>query len=93
MVIIDSYPVAVLMCIITMICWGSWANMMKLTPGWPFQLFYWDYVLGVLLVSLLLGLTMGSTGGPAAMMVAVWCCAATISSSTAGTAPTAIEGR
>lgn len=64
----DGYAIALVMMVTTMICWGSWANMMKLTPGWPFQLFYWDYVLGVLLVSLLLGLTMGSTGGPAAMM-------------------------
>ena len=64
----DGYTVALAMMVTTMICWGSWANMMKLTPGWPFQLFYWDYVIGVLLVSLLLGLTMGSTGGPAAMI-------------------------
>lgn len=63
----DGYAIALAMMVTTMICWGSWANMMKLTPGWPFQLFYWDYVIGVLLVSLVLGLTMGSTGGPAAM--------------------------
>jgi glucose uptake protein len=64
----DGYAIAFAMMVTTMICWGSWANMMKLTPGWPFQLFYWDYVIGVLLVSLLLGLTMGSTGGPTAMI-------------------------
>jgi len=64
----DGYAIALAMMITTMICWGSWANMMKLTPGWPFPLFYWDYVVGVLLVSLFLGLTMGSTGGPAAMI-------------------------
>jgi glucose uptake protein len=46
----------------SMICWGSWANMMKLTPGWPFQLFYWDYVAGILLASLAWGLTLGSHG-------------------------------
>lgn len=64
----DGYGIALAMMIITMICWGSWANMMKLVPNWPFPLFYWDYVLGVLLASLVLGLTMGSTGGSAAMM-------------------------
>jgi glucose uptake protein len=63
----DNYAIALAMMLITMVCWGSWANMMKLTPGWPFTLFYWDYVVGVLLVSLVLGLTMGSTGGPDAM--------------------------
>jgi glucose uptake protein len=64
----DNYAIALAMMLTTMVCWGSWANTMKLTPGFPFQLFYWDYVAGVLLVSLVLGLTMGSTGGPAAMM-------------------------
>ena len=64
----DNYAIALAMMLVTMICWGSWANMMKLTPGWPFPLFYWDYVAGVLLISLVLGLTMGSTGGPDAML-------------------------
>jgi glucose uptake protein len=64
----DNYAIALAMMLITMICWGSWANMMKLTPGWPFPLFYWDYVGGVLIISLVLGLTMGSTGGPDAML-------------------------
>jgi len=64
----DNYAIALAMMLITMICWGSWANTMKLTPGWPFPLFYWDYVAGVLIISLILGLTMGSTGGPDAML-------------------------
>jgi glucose uptake protein len=64
----DNYAIALAMMLITMVCWGSWANMMKLTPGWPFSLFYWDYVAGVLIISLILGLTMGSTGGPDAML-------------------------
>ncbi len=63
MVIVESYFIAVIMCIITMLCWGSWANTQKLaSKKWPFQLFYWDYVIGVVLLSLILGLTMGSTG-------------------------------
>jgi glucose uptake protein len=46
-----------------MLCWGSWANTQKLTSKeWPFQLFYWDYSIGVLLLSLLLAFTMGSSG-------------------------------
>jgi glucose uptake protein len=36
---------------------------MKLTSGYAFQLFYWDYVIGVVLASLLWGLTLGTTGG------------------------------
>ncbi|MEX2169992.1 MAG: hypothetical protein WD851_11835 [Pirellulales bacterium] len=63
MVLVESYPVAVLMCVITMICWGSWANTQKLaTKEWRFQLFYWDYCLGVLLLTLLFAFTLGSTG-------------------------------
>ncbi len=63
MLIIESYPVAVGMCIITMLCWGSWANTQKLaSKEWRFQLFYWDYAIGVFLLSLILAFTMGSTG-------------------------------
>jgi len=46
-----------------MLCWGSWANTMKLSSkSWPFQLYYWDYSIGLVLTSLVLGLTMGSIG-------------------------------
>ena len=63
MIIINSYSVAVLLTIITMLCWGSWGNTQKLaTKTWPFQLFYWDFTFGILILSLILGLTMGSTG-------------------------------
>lgn len=64
MYIVESYPIAVLLCIITMLCWGSWANTQKLVSKkeWGFPLFYWDYTLGVILISLVFGLTMGSSG-------------------------------
>ena len=63
MFIIQSYPLAILFCFITMLCWGSWANTQKLTAGkWPFELFYWDYVLGIFAFSLLAAFTMGSIG-------------------------------
>ena len=63
MVIIQSYPVAVVLLFITMVCWGSWANTQKLaTKEWPFQLFYWDYALGVLVLALAFALTLGSIG-------------------------------
>lgn len=46
-----------------MLCWGSWGNTQKLaTKAWPFQLFYWDYTFGILILSLILSLSMGSTG-------------------------------
>ncbi len=63
MLIVESYTIAVAMCFITMLCWGSWANTQKLATGeWQFQLFYWDYSLGVLLLTLLFAFTIGSTG-------------------------------
>ena len=63
MLIVDSYVIAVIMCFITMLCWGSWANTQKLaSQEWPFQLFYWDYAIGVLILVLGLALTIGSIG-------------------------------
>ena len=63
MFIVDSYPLAVLLCVVTMICWGSWANTQKMTAkDWGFPLFYWDYTLGIILLSLVFGLTIGSGG-------------------------------
>jgi len=55
------YSVALAMIVLSMICWGSWANTQKLCKGWRFELFYWDYVGGILLIALILGFTLGST--------------------------------
>lgn len=63
MFMVESYPLAVVLCVITMLCWGSWANTQKLAAKeWRFQLFYWDYAIGVFVLALLLALTLGSTG-------------------------------
>ncbi len=63
MFIPQSYSLAIILCIVTMLCWGSWANTQKLAgKSWRFELFYWDYVLGIVLFALLLGFTLGSTG-------------------------------
>ena len=58
----ESYHAALLLMILSMLCWGSWANTLKLCPRYRFQLFYWDYVFGVALGSLVWGLTAGSLG-------------------------------
>jgi len=63
MFILHNYSAAVICCIVTMLCWGSWANTQKLAAStWRFELFYWDYVVGILLFSLVLALTLGSMG-------------------------------
>jgi len=63
MFIPQSYSLAVILCIVTMFCWGSWGNTQKLSgKSWRFELYYWDYVIGILLFSLILGFTLGSNG-------------------------------
>lgn len=63
MYIVESYTAAVLLTFVTMLCWGSWANTQKLAEkSWRFELFYWDYVIGIVLMSLLFALTIGSNG-------------------------------
>jgi len=63
MIVVDSYIIAVGMCIVTMLCWGSWANTEKLaSKEWKYQFFYWDYAIGVFLLALVLAFTMGSIG-------------------------------
>ncbi len=63
MFIIDNYALAVVFCFITMLCWGSWGNTQKLAgKTWRYELFYWDYVVGMVLFALILGFTMGSIG-------------------------------
>lgn len=63
MFIVQNYGTAVWLCVVTMLCWGSWANTQKLAgKTWRFELFYWDYVVGILLFSLLSAFTLGSHG-------------------------------
>ena len=63
MFIVHSYLLAVVFCFITMLCWGSWGNTQKLAgKTWRYELFYWDYVIGMVLFTLLLGFTMGRIG-------------------------------
>lgn len=58
----DTYSLALLFMIGSMICWGSWANTMKLCPGYRFQLFYWDYIIGLFVGVAAWGFTFGTLG-------------------------------
>ena len=63
MMIVHSYPIAVALCVLTMMCWGSHANTLKMEPrSYAFPLYYWDQAIGYLLLPLLAGLTFGSFG-------------------------------
>src|SRR5882762_4656174 len=57
-----SLEIALLMMITSAVCWGSWANTFNGVKNYRFELFYWDYALGIFLISLILPLTMGTTG-------------------------------
>jgi glucose uptake protein len=58
----ETYQVTLVLMILSMLCWGSWANTLKLCPKFRFQLFYWDYAIGLFAGSVVLGLTAGSLG-------------------------------
>ena len=63
MFIVQDYSLAILFCVVTMLCWGSWGNTQKLASRtWRYEFFYWDYVIGVLLFSILSAFTLGSIG-------------------------------
>lgn len=63
MFIVNSYALAVVLCFVTMLCWGSWGNTQKLAAkSWRYELFYWDYVIGMVIFALLLAFTAGSIG-------------------------------
>src|SRR6201987_4965227 len=65
-----SLTIALLMMIISAICWGSWANTYKGVKNYRFELFYWDYAIGIFLISLILAFTMGSSGHDSSSFVA-----------------------
>src|SRR5579864_2656568 len=62
MILPQTYLSALLLIILSMLCWGSWANTFKLVGKWRFELFYYDYSLGVLLASIVAAYTFGSMG-------------------------------
>ena len=61
MYIPQTYWAALLMMLVSMLCWGSWANTQKIDKGWRFELYYWDYMWGLVFSSVVFGLTLGRT--------------------------------
>lgn len=72
MFVVESLTLAIVFCILTMLGWGSWANTQKLAGAdkWPFELFYWDYAIGVLLFGILFAFTLGGFGSAGAPTLA-----------------------
>jgi glucose uptake protein len=65
----QTFAVALVMMIAAAVCWGSWANTFKGVKNYRFELFYWDYAIGIFLIAIILALTMGSTGHDASSFV------------------------
>ncbi len=64
-----SFDTALIMMVVAAICWGSWANTFKGVKHYRFELFYWDYAVGILVMSLVLAFTLGSIdGGPSSFI-------------------------
>jgi glucose uptake protein len=72
MFIVSHSGIAILCCVLTMIGWGSWANTQKLAgkERWPFELYYWDYALGVALLGIVFCFTLGNIGSAGAGSIA-----------------------
>jgi len=65
----QTFPLALVMMITSAICWGSWANTYKGVKNYRFELFYWDYAVGIFLMALIWGHTLGSTGHDASSLM------------------------
>jgi glucose uptake protein len=64
MILVQNYGLAVFLCFVAMVCWGSWQNTRNMIgKEWRFELFYWDYSLGILFFALIMAFTFGSFGG------------------------------
>lgn len=63
MILPGSYTAALILLIAGMFGWGLWANLFKAAGGkWRFELFCFDFAIGVVLAAVVLGLTAGSLG-------------------------------
>jgi glucose uptake protein len=61
MILPQTYLAALLVTILSMLCWGSWANTFKASK-WRFELYYFDFAIGMLAFGLIIAFTAGSMG-------------------------------
>ena len=55
MILVTNITLAIFCCIYCCVCWGSWGNTQKLVQkkDWKSSLFYWDYIAGFFLTSVI----------------------------------------
>lgn len=71
MILVQNYALAVILCVVAMICWGSWQNTQNLIgKHWRFEHYYWDFSIGILLFALLMAFTFGSFGNQGRSFIA-----------------------
>ena len=62
MILPQTHAIALLLMIASVLCWGLWANTFKMGGNWRYELYYFDFAIGLGLAALLLGLTVGNLG-------------------------------
>jgi glucose uptake protein len=60
MILPSTTLASLLLLILTLFCWGSWANSQRLVFKWRFELFYYDFALGMAACILIAVFTLGS---------------------------------
>lgn len=59
--ILPASPAATLaLLLISLICWGTWANTLKLAAKWRFELYFYDFALGFVLFAVVAAFTAGT---------------------------------
>jgi glucose uptake protein len=62
MILPSSYAVTLALIVLGMLCWGSWASLYKATGKLRYELFYFDFAIGLCISALICAFTFGSFG-------------------------------
>lgn len=62
MILPQSYLATLIVMIAAMLCLGSWVSTYKMARGLRFELYYFDFVFGVVVAAILFAFTVGSMG-------------------------------
>jgi glucose uptake protein len=63
MILPGSYLLALILAIVCIVCWSSWANTFRIAgPKWRFELFYFDFAIGMVIAAGLAAVTFGMLG-------------------------------
>ncbi len=63
MILPTTYMTTLLLAVLSMVCWGSWANTQKMTGRWRSELYFIDFAIGVLMAAIVAAATFGTISG------------------------------